>query len=114
APFGIRALSVDGMDVLAVRDAATALVEHVRSGAGPAFLACDAERFSSHSSATRETRSREAMDAARARCPIRPLAGAMRDAGALDDGALAALERDASDAAARALAFADRSPPTGL
>jgi pyruvate dehydrogenase E1 component alpha subunit len=114
APFGIRAASVDGMDVLAVRDAATALAAHVRGGAGPAFLACDAERFSSHSTATRETRTRETMDAARARCPIRRLATSMRDEGALDDEALAALERDAANAAAGALRFAEASPPTDV
>jgi len=114
APFGIRAASVDGMDVLAVRDAAAALVAHVRGGAGPAFLVCDAERFSSHSTATRELRSPAAMDAVRARCPIQRLLRTLRDAGALDDAAFAAMERDAGEAAARALAFAERSPPTGV
>jgi len=114
APFGIRAASVDGMDVIAVRDAATALTKHVRGGAGPAFLACDAERFSTHSTATRETRSRETMEAARARCPIRRLAKSLRDEGALGEDALAALERDAAEAAAGALHFAERSPPTDV
>jgi hypothetical protein len=99
APFGIRAASVDGMDVVAVRDAAIALAAHVRDGAGPAFLWCDAERFSTHSTATRETRSRETMEAARARCPIRRLATSLRDEGALDTEAFAALERDAAGAA---------------
>jgi TPP-dependent pyruvate/acetoin dehydrogenase alpha subunit len=114
APFGIRAASVDGMDVLAVRDAATELASHVRSGAGPAFLACDAERFSSHSTATRETRTHETMEVARARCPIRRLAKTLRDEGALDESALAALERAAADAAASALRYAEASPPTGV
>ena len=86
----------------------------MRSGAGPAFLACDAERFSTHSTATRETRSREAMEAARARCPIRRLAQSMRDEGGLREDALATLERDAADAAASALRFAERSPPTDI
>jgi len=113
-PFGIRATSVDGMDAVAVRDAASALAAHVRSGAGPAFLACDAERFFPHSTATRETRSREAMDAVRARCPIRRLARALRDEGALDDAAFGAMKREAGEAAARALAFAERSSPTGV
>ena len=54
------------------------------------------------------------MEAARARCPIRRLAKSMRDQGALGEDALAALERDAADAAASALHFAERSPPTDV
>jgi TPP-dependent pyruvate/acetoin dehydrogenase alpha subunit len=102
------------MDVIAVRDAATALAAHVRGGAGPAFLACDAERFSTHSTATRETRSRETMEAARARCPIRRLAKSLRD-----EGALARMRSPRSSAMppkprrARS-SFAERSPPTDV
>jgi TPP-dependent pyruvate/acetoin dehydrogenase alpha subunit len=54
------------------------------------------------------------MDVARARCPIRRLATSLRDEGALDDEALAALERDAANEAANALRFAESSPPTDV
>ena len=70
------------------------------------------ERFRPHSTATRETRSHEALAAALARCPIRRLAGALRQDGELDDAGFAALERNAAEAAAAALAFAEASPPT--
>jgi pyruvate dehydrogenase E1 component alpha subunit len=110
APFGIPAASVDGMDVLAVRDQAAAFVEQARAGGGPAFLECLSARFFSHSTATRETRSGGEMARLRARCPIRRLAAALVAAGELDDAGIAALERGADAVAAEALAFADAAP----
>ena len=78
-----------------------------RAGQGPAFLECLAERFSSHSTPTRETRSAEAMAAARARCPIERLAGQLAAEGWTGRAALQA-EVDAE--VARATALADAAP----
>ena len=113
-PFGMPASTVDGMDVLAVREAARVAAEHARAGRGPAFLECVAERFASHSTATRETRSAAVMAAVRARCPIRRLAASLAAEGALGAEALRTMERDAADAAARAVRFAESSPPTDV
>ena len=44
-------LRVDGSDVEAVAEAGRIAVEQARSGRGPAFIWCDVERFSNHSSA---------------------------------------------------------------
>jgi TPP-dependent pyruvate/acetoin dehydrogenase alpha subunit len=107
-------MTVDGMDVLAVRDAARALAGRIRAGEGPAFLECVAERFASHSTATRETRSAAELEAVRARCPIRRLATALSSAGTLAPDAWRAMERDATDAAARAIRYAEASPPTDV
>jgi len=107
APFGAPGVTVDGMDVLAVRRAASELVRRARAGEGPAFLECVSERFSSHSSSTRETRSAEAMAAIRARCPIDRLAGALAAHGWPGRAELQA-EVDAEIRAA--VAFADASP----
>jgi pyruvate dehydrogenase E1 component alpha subunit len=104
APFGIAGRTVDGMDVLAVRDAAAAFAARARSGDGPAFLECVSERFSSHSTATRETRSAQVMAAIRARCPIESLAAR------LDPGHVATLRAEAEAQAAAAIAFADAAP----
>ena len=48
AAFGIPAESVDGQDVRAVHAAANRLVEHARSGQGPAFLLCNTYRYRGH------------------------------------------------------------------
>jgi pyruvate dehydrogenase E1 component alpha subunit len=109
APFGVPAASVDGMDVLAVRQAAAAFLERARAGGGPAFLECVSERFSTHSTATRETRPAARMAAIRARCPIARLSGQLLAEGALDAAGLAALRSDVDAEVARALAFADAS-----
>lgn len=47
--YGIPAVSVDGMDVLAVEEAAKAAADAVRSGKGPQFLECLTYRFRAHS-----------------------------------------------------------------
>ncbi len=110
APFGIPRATVDGMDVIAVRDQALAFVQAARAGGGPAFLECLSERFFSHSTGTRETRSAETMAAVRTRCPIRALEARLRAEGALDDVVLAGIEAETASRVADALAFADASP----
>lgn len=110
APFGIPAATVDGTDVLAVREQAAAFVERARAGDGPAFLECLSARFFSHSTATRETRSAAEMASLRARCPIRRLAASLVAAGELDGAGVAALECAADARATEALAYADASP----
>src|SRR5579871_89894 len=110
APFGISSATVDGMDVLAVRDQAAEFAARARAGGGPAFLECLSARFFSHSTATRETRSAAEMESLRARCPIKRLSATLIAAGELDGPGLASLERSARKRAAEALAFADASP----
>jgi TPP-dependent pyruvate/acetoin dehydrogenase alpha subunit len=110
APFGVPGATVDGMDVEAVRSQATQFVDRARSGAGPALLECLSERFFSHSTATRETRSAQAMRRVLDRCPIRRYADKLRAAGQLDDVGLARLEVEVEVLVAEALAFADASP----
>jgi TPP-dependent pyruvate/acetoin dehydrogenase alpha subunit len=110
APFGIPGETVDGMDVDAVAEAARAFLERARAGEGPAFLECLSERFSSHSTATRETRSAEAMAAIRDRCPIRRLARQLQAEGVLDAAGLARLQQEVDGEVDAALAFADAAP----
>lgn len=49
AGYHMESTHVDGMDVMAVADAAEWAVDYVRSGKGPAFLECLTYRFRAHS-----------------------------------------------------------------
>lgn len=110
APFGMPHATVDGMDVEAVRGAAQELVGPIRTGGGPAFLECRSERFTSHSSATRDTRTPEHLAAIKARCPIAGLARRLEAARLLDADALTALEAEIEAEVARGFELADAVP----
>ena len=66
-------IRVDGSDVEAVAAAGRIAVEHARSGQGPAFIWCDVERFSNHSSADdqRMYRAADELEAMQQRDPIK-------------------------------------------
>lgn len=48
AVFNIPSEAVDGMDVLAVREAAARAIERARASGGPSFLVCTTYRYSGH------------------------------------------------------------------
>ena len=104
APFGLPGATIDGMDVEAVRDATSGFIERARAGEGAAFLECISERFASHSTATRETRSAAVMARVRGRCPIDRLAATFAP------GERAALQAEVDAEIAAAIAFAEAAP----
>ena len=63
---------VDGSDIEAVAITGQKAIEHARSGQGPAFIWCDVERFSNHSSADdqRMYRAADELDSIHERDPI--------------------------------------------
>ncbi len=103
-PFGLPGATVDGMDVVAVRDAAREFIEAARRGKGPAMLECLSERFFSHSTATRDTRSAAELSEIHARCPIERLAHGLSPA------IRAALQAEVDAEVAAALTKADNAP----
>jgi pyruvate dehydrogenase E1 component alpha subunit len=108
ASYGVPAWPVDGMDVLAVEAAARQAVLAVRAGGGPAFLELRTYRFRAHSMFDPELyRDKAEVERWKERDPIRALAGRLRGEGALDDAALAALERSCDEEVAAAVAFAE-------
>lgn len=107
-PFGIPSSTVDGMDVLAVREAARTAVSRARAGDGPTFIECLSYRFHQHSTSSKESRPREEVEQWRSRCPIARFAlHAGLDA--------AAARQDVGAAVAEASRFAEASPfPEGV
>ena len=107
--YGVPAWPVDGMDVLAVADAARRAVVQIRDGGGPVFLELRTYRFRAHSMYDPERyRSKDEVELWRRRDPIALLTERLRADGALGDDDLAAMEDevaaeiDAAVAGARA------------
>jgi pyruvate dehydrogenase E1 component alpha subunit len=109
-PFGILGATVDGMDVLGVRDSALEFVRHVRGGGGPAFLECISYRFNTHSTDTRESRSGPELADYRHRCPIRSLVQFLTSTGAASVADIAQIEHEVERRVAEAGRFADAAP----
>lgn len=57
--YGMPARRVDGNDVFAVWEAARELIDHARSGGGPAFLECLTYRLGAHTTSDDPTRYRD-------------------------------------------------------
>lgn len=111
ASYGITATSTDGMDILAVEEAARTAVDAVRAGNGPHFLELRTYRFRAHSMYDPD-RYRDKAEIARwkERDPIDLLAGRMRAAGELTDTDLAALDHDVAQEIDAAVAAARAAP----
>ncbi|TPV51169.1 pyruvate dehydrogenase (acetyl-transferring) E1 component subunit alpha [Pseudarthrobacter phenanthrenivorans] len=112
AGYELAAWAVDGMDVLAVHEAARRAVDAVRSGAGPHFLELRTYRFRAHSMFDPE-RYREKSEVARwlERDPINLLRQALEDAGQLDEARWLELKKEADDEVAGAVEFAEAGTP---
>ncbi|MGC1389111.1 MAG: pyruvate dehydrogenase (acetyl-transferring) E1 component subunit alpha [Steroidobacteraceae bacterium] len=106
--YRIAAASVDGMDVLAVAEAARAAVNYVRAGNGPYFLELKTYRFRAHSMFDPELyRSKAEVESWKHRCPIAAFAARAREAGLIGDAEVSAIEADTAQEIDDALAFAE-------
>ncbi|MDQ0146071.1 pyruvate dehydrogenase (acetyl-transferring) E1 component subunit alpha [Pseudarthrobacter niigatensis] len=112
AGYEIPAWAVDGMDVLAVEEAARRAVEAVRSGGGPHFLELRTYRFRAHSMFDPELY-REKSEVAQwmERDPISLLQGAMQAAGQLAEKDWTALQADVDAEISTAVGFAENGTP---
>jgi pyruvate dehydrogenase E1 component alpha subunit len=106
--YAMTADSVDGMDVVAVEDAARRAVQAVRTGAGPYFLECRTYRFRAHSMFDAELyRDKAEVEEWKTRDPIALLRARLASARAIDDAAFAALDAEVRDEIARAADYAE-------
>jgi pyruvate dehydrogenase E1 component alpha subunit len=109
--FRIPGLQVDGMDVLAVRGAATTALEWVRSGKGPILLELKTYRYRGHSmSDPAKYRSREEVQAVRDKSD--PIDHAKRELEALGvkEDELKKIDADIKRIVVEAADFAEQSP----
>lgn len=108
AAFEVPAVAVDGMDVVAVRDATVAAVEHARAGHGPTLVECDTCRFSGHHAAERymnlQYRSDQELADARARDPL------LRTAERLGEQSSEQINQEVEHLLSEALEFARNAP----
>jgi pyruvate dehydrogenase E1 component alpha subunit len=106
--YRMTAASVDGMDLLAVAEAARTAVDYVRTGKGPYFLELKTYRFRAHSMFDPELyRSKAEVEGWKLRCPIEIFKTRARDAGLIQDADIAAIEADTAREIEDALRFAD-------
>ena len=115
ASYGIPGVVVDGNDVIAVYRAARWAVERARRGEGPALIECKTYRWLGHHVGDPGTayRTREEVEAWKARCPIKRLRERLLAAGIASEEELARLEAEVEEAVGKAMEFALNSPFPG-
>lgn len=111
-PYGIPGKQVDGMDVLAVREAAAVAVAHCRAGKGPYVLEMQTYRYRGHSmSDPAKYRSREEVSKVRSeRDPIDRMRGWLVDEKYATEDELKEIDRKIKDVVSDAAEFAQNSP----
>jgi pyruvate dehydrogenase E1 component alpha subunit len=110
-PWGMPSLSVDGMDVLAVKEAGAEAVAHCRAGKGPFLLEMKTYRYRGHSmSDPAKYRTREEVQRMRAEHDCLDAAKAKLLALGLDEGALKKIDDDVKVRVQEAADFAQTSP----
>jgi pyruvate dehydrogenase E1 component alpha subunit len=103
---------IDGMDVLAVFDAAGACIDRARRGDGPSLLECKTYRFYDHVGVTGMRipyRQQDEVDAWKARDPITAIELYLAGEGVLDPDGAAQVHQEVLDDIADAIAFAEAS-----
>jgi len=106
--YRMTAASVDGMDVLAVAEAARAAVAFVRAGNGPFFLELKTYRFRAHSMFDPDLyRTKAEIEGWKHRCPIEAFKTRAREAAWITDAEIAAIEADTAGEIQDALAYAE-------
>lgn len=113
AGYGMPGEVVDGMDALAVFEAAERCIARARSGGGPSLLECKTYRFYDHVGVTGMRipyRDEAEVDEWRARDAIAAIELHLASTGVLDPDGAAAVHGRVLDEIAEAIAFAESSP----
>jgi pyruvate dehydrogenase E1 component alpha subunit len=112
ASFGIPGTEVDGMDVIAVREAAREAISHAREGKGPYVLEMKTYRYRGHSmSDPAKYRTREEVDQVREhQDPIKRCEERIYAAKAADEKTLKAIDAEIREIVKEAADFSLESP----
>ncbi|HUY04094.1 MAG TPA: pyruvate dehydrogenase (acetyl-transferring) E1 component subunit alpha [Rhodocyclaceae bacterium] len=108
ASYDMPALAVDGMDIVAVHQAAKDAAMQVRSGVGPVFLELRTYRFRAHSMFDAELyRQKAEVEEWKTRGPIHTFSARLKAEGRLTEDEFLALDAAANAEVTKAVAFAD-------
>lgn len=112
AAYGMRAVEVDGNDVLAVAEVAREAVERARAGQGPTLLECRTYRTRPHAEGMGDFtyRTREEVEGWKARCPISRLRERLLAQGLAGADELDGIVRDVAALTEEAHRRAEASP----
>jgi pyruvate dehydrogenase E1 component alpha subunit len=109
--YGIPGVTVDGMDPIAVYEATTKAIEHCRAGLGPVLINAVCYRYYGHSKSDKQRyRTKEEVEAWKARDPIPNFRKRLVDAGVITDGEADAIEAQAQKTVEDAIAWGDAGP----
>ncbi|MBK9314394.1 MAG: pyruvate dehydrogenase (acetyl-transferring) E1 component subunit alpha [Acidobacteria bacterium] len=109
--YAVGSETVDGMDVLAVEAATRRAVDTIRRTGKPYLIEFKTYRFRAHSMYDAELyRTKEEVEAWKARDPIAGFTVYLRDAGWLSDADLATIETDVAAEVEGAVTFAEAGP----
>jgi TPP-dependent pyruvate/acetoin dehydrogenase alpha subunit len=112
ASYGIPGVIVDGMDIMAVHEAAVEAIARARNGEGPTLLECKTYRFYDHVGRDFGMLKRDEDEVARwrARDPIKLWREVLADQGVLSEAEADAITERIQAEMEAAIAFAEQSP----
>jgi TPP-dependent pyruvate/acetoin dehydrogenase alpha subunit len=113
AAYGMPGSIVDGMDAVAIYEAATEALERARRGEGPTFLECKTYRYYNHHGVQTlgaKYRSDEEVESARQRDPIDRHEKLLIDGGVMTAEGLQAVREQIQEEVDDAVQFGENSP----
>jgi 2-oxoisovalerate dehydrogenase E1 component len=110
--YGVTSLRLDGNDIIAIYEAADAAVRRARAGEGPTLFECVTYRTRAHSEGMRDAgyRTREEVDAWKARDPIKRLRERLLDERIASADELDRIDEKVQSIVEEAHEFAKNSP----